>query len=152
MKFEKFLKAVGTHGEIVTVGEYDKWLVCDGVGMLIPRGVDNLLGEAKDSEYASIVHALAYVEMDEPLTLSKAVLLDPTGNAAAIYRVFTSDLGSVIGITNTDYGFLEKSDRLGYQDIEVPTADLEATTTVKFMVVYNPSGQAIGYITGSAEF
>lgn len=44
MKFEKFLKGVGTHGEVVTRVNGEKWLVCGGVGMVIPKGVDTLLG------------------------------------------------------------------------------------------------------------
>lgn len=31
MKFEKFLKQTGTHGQIYTRDNGDRWLICDGV-------------------------------------------------------------------------------------------------------------------------
>ena len=71
MKFEKFLKSVGTHGEVITVNEVEKWLVCDGVGIRIPKGVDNLLGVTKSNEYASIVDVISDAEYDCPLELTK---------------------------------------------------------------------------------
>lgn len=152
MKFEKFLKSVGTHGEVVTLNESEKWLVCGGVGMVIPRGVENILGTAKTQDYASIVRALTYAEYDEPLELSKAVLLDPAGNAKAIYRVFKSAFNSTVGICNADYGLLEKKDRLGYYDIEIPATEDREARVVKFIVVYDDTDQVRGFITGSNEF
>lgn len=152
MKFEKFLKSVGTHGEVVTLNESEKWLVCGGVGMVIPRGVENILGTAKTQDYASIVHALAYAEYDEPLELTKAVLLDPAGNAKAIFRVFESDLGSAVGICNADYGLLEKRDRLGYCEVEIPATEDREARVVKFVVVYDDADQVRGFITGSNDF
>ena len=147
MKFEKFLKQTGTHGTVIERNESEKWLVCCGVGMVIPHGVDNLLGTSTNSEYASIVNALANAELDDPLTLKEAVLLDPTGNAKAIYRVFESYLGDTVAIINADYGLLEKSDLLGYGEIET-----EDEKTVKYILVYDSNGNIQGFITGSDRF
>lgn len=147
MKFEKFLKQVGTHGTVIERNESEKWLVCGGVGMVIPRGVDNLLGTPTINEYASIVNALANAEYDDPVKLVKAVLLDATGNAKAIYRVFETDLGDTVGIINADYGLLEKSDLLGYGELET-----EDEKTVKYILVYDYNGSILGFITGSDKF
>lgn len=149
MKFEKFLKSVGTHGEVITIGEFDKWLVCAGVGMRIPEGVDNILGVNKSHDYATIVDVISKTELDEPLSLIEAVLLDPTGKANDIYRVFETDLGdSKVAIINSDYGLIEKSDNLGYLEIETDDG-----TIIKYVLVYDKSGQDIqGYITGSSKF
>lgn len=152
MKFEKFLKSVGTHGEVISINEGEKWLICDGVGMVIPRGVDNLLGMPKTQDNASIVHALAYAEFDDPLTLVEAVLLDPTGNAKAIYRIFETDIGDKVGICNGDYGLLEKKDLLGYCEIEVPATEEKEAFTLKFVVVYDHNNHVQGFITGSQKF
>jgi hypothetical protein len=146
MKFEKFLKQTGTHGTVIERSESEKWLVCDGVGMVIPRGVDNLLGTPTNSEYVSIVNALANAAYDDPVELKKAILLDPTGSAKAIYRVFGTDFGDTVGIINTDYGLLEKSDRLGYGEIETEEK------TVKYILVYDHNNSIIGFITGSDKF
>lgn len=152
MKFEKFLKGVGTHGEVIERNEAEKWLVCGGVGMIIPRGVDNLLGSPRDRDYASIVDVIANAELDDELILKEAVLLDPTGNAGAIYRVFESELGEKIGIINADYGLLEKKDRLGYAEIELPETETEQARTIKYILVYDQHNNIQGFITGSDKF
>ncbi len=152
MKFEKFLKQVGTHGEVIKRNESEKWLVCGGVGMVIPRGVDNILGVTKDTEYASIVDVIANAELDDRLKLIDAVLLDPTGNASSIYRVFESELGEKVAIINADYGLLEKKDLLGYGEIEAPETEDEEARTIKYVLVYNMSGEIKGFITGSDKF
>ena len=157
MKFEKFLKQVGTHGEVIERNESEKWLVCGGVGMVIPRGVDNLLGSNRDNRYASIVDVIANAELDDKLSLVDAVLLDPTGNAGAIYRVFESELGERVAIINADYGLLEKKDLLGYGEIEIPAKYegdeiAEEEKTIKYILVYDQTGNIQGFITGSDKF
>ena len=152
MKFEKFLKQVGTHGEVIERNESEKWLVCGGVGMVIPRGVDNLLGSSKGREYASIVDVIANAELDDALKLVDAVLLNPAGNAGAIYRVFESELGEKVAIINADYGLLEKKDILGYGEIEVPATEDKEAFTVKYVLVYDQTGNIQGFITGSNRF
>lgn len=152
MKFEKFLKQTGTHGIVIERSESEKWLVCGGVGMVIPRGVDNLLGTPTNSEYASIVDVLANAEYDDPVKLVRAVLLDPTGNAKSIYRLFETDLGDIVGIVNADYGLLEKSDLLSYGEIETENIKTNKTETVKYLLVYDHDGSILGFITGSNKF
>ena len=125
--------------------------------MIIPRGVDNLLGQDKNKDYGSIVDVIANMELDDTLTLKEAILRDPTGNAGAIYRVFESELGETVGIINADYGLLEKKDLLGYGEIEIPTKYegdeiVEEEKTIKYVLVYDQTGAIQGYITGSENF
>ena len=152
MKFEKFLKSTGTHGTVIERNESEKWLVCDGVGMVIPRGVDNLLGTPTKSNITTIVDALANADYDDPVTLKEAILLDPTGNAKAIYRVFETDLGDTVGIINSDYGLLEKSDLLGYGEIECVNIEANELETTKYLLVYDLNGNIVGFIKGSDKF
>lgn len=153
MKFEKFLKSVGTNGEVIERNEAEKWLVCGGVGMVIPRGVDNLLGKKWDKDYASIVDVIANAELDDRLELKEAILLDPAGNAKSIYRVFESEFGERVAITNPDYGLLEKKDLLGYGEIELSKTDEdEEVCIVKYVLVYDHTGNIQGFITGSDKF
>ena len=152
MKFEKFLKGCGTHGEVIERNEAEKWLVCGGVGMVIPKGVDNLLGKKWPNDYASIVDVIANAELDDKLTLVDAVLLDPTGNAGSIYRIFESELGERVAIINGYYGLLEKKDILGYGEIELPAEGDEEASIVKYVLVYDQTGNIQGFITGSNKF
>ena len=145
MKFEKFFKSVGTHGIIVK--KSDSWLLCGGVGMVIPNGVNNL---GVSGEPEPLFNAIVNSESDDDtLLLKEAILKDPEGKAKDIIRVFETDNGDRIGIRNEAYGLLEKSDRLTYLEVEGedPNDELETITT-KIMVVRNYNDDVIGFITG----
>lgn len=158
MKFEKFLKSVGTHGIVYTRNESEKWLVCGGVGMVIPRGVQQILGSEYKSEYASIIDVISTQAYDDPLRLTRAVLREADGKASDIYRVFNTTLDEEIGIINADYGLIERKDLLSYMDIEIDTDEegnplpVEDCKTVKYMLVFNQKGEIQGFITGSQHF
>lgn len=155
MKFEKFLKSVGTHGEVIAVTEHEKWLVCDGVGMVIPRGVDNLLGTESKREYASIVDVISTAEPDDIVRLTRAVMPRADGKASDIYRIFTTDSGlDEIGITNADFGLIEKRDILSYFEIVIdcdeegnPVPE-DKVKTIKYILVFNHAEEIVGFITG----
>ncbi len=153
MKFNKFLKEVGTHGAVVEINESEKWLVCGGVGMIIPKGVDNLLGSKNNEDYTHLVKSLRNEELNDKLELDRAVLQDPQGNAKSIYRVFESEFGESVGIINSDYGLLEKSDALGYTEVIVSGKDNEPDSIVKYMLVFNEYDKKLqGFIQGSRDF
>lgn len=142
MKFEKFFKSVGTHGLIVKANAVDSWLLCGGVGMRIPVGVNNL-GVSVDPE--PLFNAIVKSEPDDDyLELRSAILMEADGKANDIIRVFGTDIGDRVGIWNKDYGLLEKKDRLTYLEVE----DDETGITSKIAVVRDYDGNAIGFITG----
>ena len=143
MKFEKFFKSVGTHGLIVKKSEVESWLLCAGVGMRIPVGVNNL-GVSVDPEplFKAIVNS---EPEDDYLQLVEAIIQDPEGKANDIIRVFETDIGDRVGIWNKDYGLLEKKDRLTYLEIE----DDDTGISSKIMVVRDYSNDVIGFITGT---
>lgn len=154
MKFEKFLKDVGTHGEIVTRENGDNWLVCGGVAMKVPNGVNNLLG-TNNKDVEPVFTALMNADTkDDTLVLKEALLRNPEGKAGDIIRVFETDLGERVGIYNADFGLLEKKDLLTYLEIEIPAEYegdkvIEEEKTVKYIVVLNNKTlETIGFITG----
>lgn len=141
-----FFKSVGTHGLIVKKSEAESWLLCDGVGMKIPTGVNNL---GVSSEPTDIFKAIVSSNSeDDILKLAEAVLMDPEGKAADIIRVFETEIGDRIGIYNASYGLIERKDRLTYLEIEDETKAGE-TKVYKVIVVRNSKNEPIGYITGS---
>ena len=143
MKFEKFFKSVGTHGLIVKKSEVESWLLCGGVGMKIPVGVNNL-GVSVDPE--PLFMAIVKSEPDDDyLRLVEAIIHDPEGKANDIIRVFETDIGDRVGIWNKEYGLLEKKDRLTYLEIE----DDETGITSKILVVRDFDGEVVGFITGT---
>ena len=147
MKFEKFLKKTGTHGQIYTRDNGDRWLICAGVGMKVPQGIVNLLGVGEVPERVELlVETLIKADTDDKVELTKAVLDHADGKASDIIRVFTGEnmFGDCIeiGINNCDFGLLEKSDtNLGQVEIE------ESDKSTQYLLVLNYSGEeVVGFI------
>lgn len=144
MKFEKFLKRCGTHGQIVKRDNGDKWLICDGVGMLVPAGVETLLGFGEVGEKTRrIVEALVYADTDDKVELS-AAFIPADGKPKDIVRIFgDKDLDTDVGIRNEDYGLLEKSD-VNLAEVELETDD----SIGRFLLVLDRDDELIGFING----
>ena len=145
MKFEKFLKGCGTHGQIVTRGNGDKWLVCAGVGMKVPNGVVNLLGSGEAPEKVKdLVDSLVNSDTDDKVFLKRAEI-EKDGKASDIIRVF-GDMGSIeIGIFNGDFGLLEKSD---FNLAEVETESDDFTVDMKYLLILDRVDEVVGFIEG----
>lgn len=150
MKFEKFLKQTGTHGQIFTRDNGTRWLVCGGVGMKVPAGVVNLLGSGEVSEKVkTLVEGLVNADIDDKVKLTKAVLINADGKASDIIRVFSGEdmAGDYIevGIINADFGLLEKADyNLAQVEVETEVDYVDA----KYLLVLDPDDEVIGFIQG----
>ncbi len=145
MKFEKFLKSVGTHGQIYTRDNGDRWLICNGVGMIIPVGVDNLLGSGEVSEKVkTIVEALITADVDDKVELIKATL-PADGKAKDIIRVFGDPIDNAnptVSISNANFGLLEKADvNIAY--VEVESDDFFDD---KYLLILDFNDDVIGFI------
>lgn len=145
MKFEKFLKGCGTHGQILERDNGDKWLVCGTVGMKVPAGVVNLLGSGEVGEKtAKILEAIVKADTDDKVFLTRAII-EKDGKANDIIRVFGDMLDIEVGIYNADFGLLEKSD-YNLAEVEIETEDFR--TDCKFLLILDPSDEIIGFIQG----
>lgn len=149
MKFEKFFKTAGTHGRIIKKNDVENWLLCGGVGMKIPAGVNNLgLSDKPEEMFKAIVNS---DPESDGLALKEAILEDPEGKANDIIRVFENVIFDRIGIYNADYGLLEKKDLISYLEIEVgednATEDYPEGT-YRFIVVSDHEKNVIGFISG----
>lgn len=143
MKFEKFLKGCGTHGQILTRENGDKWLVCGGVGMKVPRGVENLLGAGEVGEKTkTLVEGIVKADIDDKVYLTRATVT-ADGKASDIIRVFGDGLDIEVGIYNADFGLLEK------KDIFLAEAEIdEDDKTTKFLLILDNEDEVIGFIQG----
>lgn len=143
MKFEKFLKSCGTHGQILTSDNGDKWLVCDGVGMKVPRGVENLLGAGEVGEKVkTLVEGIVKADTDDKVDLVRATI-PADGKAGDIVRVFGDGLDIEVGIYNADFGLLEK------RDINLAEAEIdENNNTTKFLLILDGDDEVVGFIHG----
>lgn len=140
MKFEKFVKRVGVHGKIVRNGD-EAWLICNGVGMLVPEGVKPF-GDVKEPN--DLIKAILKADIeDDELSLFRASLPYADSKPAEIVRVFKTDLEDEIGISNENFGLIEKDDRLVYLEIETSEDNVE-----KFILVTDRVGdKIIGFIS-----
>jgi len=148
MKFEKFLKSIGVHGHVYVRANGDKWLIGNGVGMMVPAGFKPFLGGTTvPDKTGEIVEAIVRSDCDEILKLTKAEL-PPDGKAADIQRVFATSGLDEVKIYNCNFGLIEKSDvNLSYLEIE--DDDLN---TLTYMVVFDGSQESvIGFIRGIDE-
>ena len=144
MKFEKFLKATGTRGQIFTRYNGDRWLICDGVGMKVPAEVVNLLGSGEVSEkIKTLVGELVNADTYDKVHLTRATV-SAEGKANDIVRIFGDELYIEVGIMNADYTLLEKTDvnlaEVGIEDSD----DLDG----KYLVILNQNDDVIGFIRG----
>ena len=147
MKFEKFLKSIGVHGHVYVRANGDKWLIGNGVGMMVPAGFKPFLGGTTvPDKTGEIVEAIVRSDCDEIVRLTRAEL-PADGKASDIVRVFASQYNE-IKIYNCDFGLIEKSDvNLSYLEIE--DDDLN---TLTYMVVFDGSQDSvIGFIRGIDE-
>ncbi|MEE3428403.1 MAG: hypothetical protein VZQ55_05500 [Ruminococcus sp.] len=154
MKFDKFLKKVSTYGQIVTVNG-DSWLVCAGVGMIIPSGVINLLGVGKAPESTSrIVEALVEADKDDKVELI-AASIKADGRPKDIVRIFGDPSGVNfdvnVGISNNDFGLLEKSDvNLAEAEI-IYENDENKEINEKYLMILDYEDELVGFIQGVKE-
>lgn len=144
MKFEKFLKGCGTHGQILERSNGDKWLICGGVGMKVPTGVINLLGSGEVGDKTKkIIEVIVKADTDDKVYLTRAIV-SADGKAGDIIRIFGDKLDIEIGIYNAYFGLLEKADvNLAEVDIED-----ENGTTIKYLLILDYDDEVIGFIQG----
>lgn len=146
MKFEKFLKGCGTHGQILTRNNGDRWLICGGVGMKIPVGVTNLLGSGKVSEKVkNLVEGLVKADTDDKVRLTRATV-PADGKTSDIVRVFGDELSIEVGICNADFGLLEKAD-INIAEVEIEESG-DDFLDGKYLVILDRNDEVIGFIQG----
>lgn len=150
MKFEKFLKSTGTHGQIFTRDNGDRWLICGGVGMKVPVGVVNLLGSGEVPEkIKNLVNGLVNADIDDKVHLTRATV-SKDGKASDIVRIFGDELDIEVGIYNAYFGLLEKAD-VNIAEVEIEESDDELLDG-KYLVVLDDIDEVVGFIKGIKEF
>lgn len=150
MKFEKFLKSTGTHGQIFTRDNGDRWLICAGVGMKVPVGVVNLLGSGEVPEkIKTLVNGLVNADIDDKVHLTRATV-SKDGKASDIVRVFGDDLDIEVGICNVDFGLLEKAD-VNIAEVEIEESG-DDNLDGKYLVILDRDDEVVGFIQGVNKF
>lgn len=124
----------------------DRWLICAGVGMKIPVGVENLLGSGEVPEKIKLLaEGLISADTDDKVFLKRATI-SKDGKASDIVRVFSDTYDfEEIGICNADFGLLEKSDvNLAVVEVE----DDDTNISSKYLLILDNADEVIGFISG----
>lgn len=132
MKFEKFLKNVGSYGTIFTDADEDKWLFCSNVMMKIPSNVTILSkNECKAPAFVQNVLNDFYCEGCLSAELTKAILPHADSKPKDIQRIFEDAGKNKFVVCNSDFGLIERNDEVyiekdralvvtaGYPDVDV---------------------------------
>lgn len=141
MKFDKFFKMTGTHGKVIKTVN-DRWLICGGVGMKIPTGVNTFGAEADPDD---MFDAILSADIEDDLLELVRAELPADGKPVDISRIFSTRFSDEITISNAKYSLLEKHDRLVYLEIEDENA-----IEHKFILITDIKGEEIvGFIAGN---
>lgn len=128
MKFDKLIKMAGTMGNIV---EYKgrKYFMFNGMVARIPEGISGLVcaaGGEMPETYARVMET-GEAELAE---LTDAFLPFANDKPSELRRVFSTQLGSKVDISNKMFGLLEKHDELSIVSAEVDGVELPAALRV----------------------
>jgi len=140
MKFDKFVKNVGTMGVIV---EYRglKWLCSGSMIARIPEGITGLVCAAATELPERLQNIIESGERSEA-QLTDAFLPFANDKPAELRRVFSDRAGHQIDIGNKQFGMIEKSDALA-----VLLCDIGKETYAAALEVYDPETyEACAYI------
>ena len=109
MKFEKFLKRVGSRGMLLTEG-LEKW-ICDGsVAMIVPAGVNVAYSTIAEMP-AIISDGVDNIPIPENYGADLVqARLKPDGKAKDIKRIYGDVGGDNIAISNADWSLIETGD------------------------------------------
>lgn len=143
MKFDKFFKMTGTHGQIVRTVN-NRWLICGGVGMMIPKGVNTFGYEADPDD---MFNAILTADIEDDILVLDRAELPKDGRPSDIERIFATSYGDEVRISNANYGLLEKYDRLVYLEIE----DNDGIEHTYILVTDIKGEEIIGFIAGNEK-
>lgn len=112
MKFEKFVKTLGSSGIIYEKGVFkERWLSSLSALMLVPIGTRSVTGVAIQEMPETVGKMIDQIGRTEPVLLRKAVMPFADGKIKDCVRIFANDASDVrIAISNDDWSLIEKSD------------------------------------------
>lgn len=111
MKFQKFVKSIGSEGIIYERKNGERWLASDNVFMRIPEGIRSITA----SEIAPMPEAseniIDYASLSEPCELHKAIMPYANGAIKDCVRIYaTENALCKIAICNSAYALIERKD------------------------------------------
>ena len=111
MKFEKFVKALGSNGVIYERDGEERWLASHTCFMLIPLGTQSVTAVGVQIMPSAIDKMIDQIGHTAYASLTKAIMPYEDGGIKDCVRVFTTQAGDIsLPICNDDWSLIEKSD------------------------------------------
>ena len=109
MKFEKFVKTLGSNGVIYERDGDERWLASPSCFMLIPLGTRSVTSVGVQPLPPAIDQMIDQIWHTSPATLTKAIMPYADGGIKDCVRVFTNQAGDLyIPISHEDWSLIEK--------------------------------------------
>lgn len=111
MKFQKFVKSLGSDGVIYVRKNEERWLGFENVFMKIPDNIRSITASDILPMPESVEKVINYDSFTDPCELYKAIMPYADGAIKDCIRIYATENGmNKVGITNTDYSLIERKD------------------------------------------
>lgn len=111
MKFQKFVKSIGSNGMIFVRKNNDRWLASNRVFMKIPDTIRSITANDVVPMPDSIESIINYEAFTDPCELHEALMPFASAAIKDCIRVFaTENALNKISICNNDYALIERGD------------------------------------------
>lgn len=136
MKFQKFVKSLGSDGIIYVRKNEERWLASGTVFMKIPEGIRSITANEILPMPDFVESVINYDSFTDPCELHKAIMPTPTGAIRDCIRIYaTENALNTIAICNNDYSLIEKKDQV---EMYVRVDAANETTEGKALVIKEP--------------
>lgn len=113
MRFQRFVKSIGSDGIIYVRKNDERWLASGTVFMRIPDNIKSITAKEILPMPDYVESVINYDRFTDPCKLYKAVMPTPTGAIRDCIRIYaTENALNTIAICNNDYSLIEKEDQV----------------------------------------
>lgn len=111
MKFQKFVKSLGSEGIIYVRKNEERWLASGSVFMKIPEKIRSITASDILPMPEAVEKIINYESFTDPCNLYRAVMPEADGVIKDCIRIYaTENALNTVAISNTDYTLIERKD------------------------------------------
>lgn len=111
MKFQKFVKALGSDGIVFNRKNGERWLAFDRVFMKIPEDIRSITASEITDMPDSVEGIINFDSFTDPCELHKAVMPYADGVIKDCVRIYaTENVLNTVAIDNSSYALIERKD------------------------------------------
>lgn len=133
MKFQKFVKSLGSNGIIFVRKNEERWLASESAFMKIPDSIRSITASDIVPMPDAIENIINYEAFTDPCDLYKAIMPFASAGIKDCVRVFATENALVtIAVRNNDYALIERGDLV---EMYVKTNADDETSQGKALVI-----------------